>query len=94
MQSVSVNIKHEAHILVDLLAENASWDDLMREVYVRQTIESGLADSEAGRVTSVYDLREKYGLNPSECLRTVCVSGRADCVNPSIDLNIKGGISI
>jgi predicted transcriptional regulator len=48
----SRNIKPEAHRLVDGLPENAGWDDLMYEVYVRQAIEAGLADVEAGRVLS------------------------------------------
>jgi predicted transcriptional regulator len=46
------NIKPEAHRLIDTLRENAGWDDLMYEVYVRQAIEAGLADVEAGRVLS------------------------------------------
>lgn len=44
------NIKAEAHRLIDGLPETASWDDLAYEVYVRQAIESGLADVAAGRV--------------------------------------------
>jgi len=54
--------KDEAYKLVDGLPEQATWDDLMREVYVRMTIERGVADSEAGRTKCVYDLRKKYGL--------------------------------
>ena len=34
----------------------------MRKAYERQAIESGLADSEAGRVTDVEAVRRKYGL--------------------------------
>jgi predicted transcriptional regulator len=46
------DLKQEAHRLVDQLPANASWDDLMYEVYVRQAIEDGLADGEAGRVVT------------------------------------------
>lgn len=46
------NIKNEAHRLVDGLPENAGWDDLMYEVYVRQAVESGLAEADAGRTVS------------------------------------------
>lgn len=46
------NVKEEAHRLVDQLPANASWDDLMYEVYVRQAVEAGLADADAGRVVS------------------------------------------
>ena len=57
-----INIKEAAHRLVDQLAEDATWDDLMRKAYERQAIEAGLADSEAGRVTEVEAVRRRYGL--------------------------------
>ena len=41
--------KDEAHQLVDNLPENSTRNDLMHEIYVRQIIEEGLADSRAGR---------------------------------------------
>ena len=59
----AINIKEEAHRIVDQLPENSTWDDLMHEIYVRQAIERGLADSEAGRTTSVEAVREKFGLS-------------------------------
>jgi Tfp pilus assembly protein PilO len=43
------SVKQEARRLVDQLPEDCTWDDLMHEIYVRQAIESGLADSDAGR---------------------------------------------
>jgi predicted transcriptional regulator len=58
----TVSIKQEARRLVDQLPENSTWDDLVHEIYVRQSIEKGLADSEAGRTTSVEEVREKFGL--------------------------------
>jgi len=54
--------KEEAHKLVDRLPESATWDDLMHEIYVRETIERGLADSRAVRTKSVKEVRAKYGL--------------------------------
>ena len=56
------NIKEEARRLIDKLPENSTWDDLMYEIYVRQAIESGLSDSETGRVISVEEVRAKFGL--------------------------------
>ena len=44
------NIKPDARLLVDGLPDSATWDDLAYEIYVRQSIERGLADSDAGRV--------------------------------------------
>ena len=54
--------KDEAHKLIDQLPTNATWDDLMHEIYVREAIERGLADSKAGRIKNVNDIRAKYGL--------------------------------
>jgi hypothetical protein len=39
-----------------------SWDDLMHEIYVRQSMEKGLLDSRNGRSTSVKEVREEFGL--------------------------------
>ena len=56
------NIKEEARRLIETLPENVTWDDLMHEIYVRQSIEAGLADSKAGRVTDVTEVRAEFGL--------------------------------
>ena len=45
------------------LPENATWDDLMYEIYVRQAIEAGIKDSEAGRTIDVGQVRAKFGLS-------------------------------
>lgn len=58
----TVNVKEEAIRLIEKLPENMTWDDLMYEIYVRQSIEVGLADSEAGRVIDVTEVRAKFGL--------------------------------
>ena len=54
--------KEEAHRLVDRLPKDATWDDLMHEIYVREVIERGLEDSRAGRTKNVREVRAKYGL--------------------------------
>lgn len=59
----TTNIKQEAHRLIEKLPENATWDDLMYEIYVRQAIEAGLADSEVGRTLDVKEVRAKFGLS-------------------------------
>jgi predicted transcriptional regulator len=56
-------IKNEARRLVEQLSNEATWEDLMYEVYVRQTIEAGLEDSRAGRVLPVEEVRAKFGLS-------------------------------
>ena len=55
--------KEEAHRLIDRMPQNATWDDLMREIYVRETIERGLSDSNSGRTREVNEVRAKYGLS-------------------------------
>lgn len=54
--------KEEAHRLVDRMPKSATWDDLMHEIYVRETIERGLADSRGSRTKCVKEVRAKYGL--------------------------------
>ena len=58
----STDVKEQARRLVEHLPENATWEDLMYEIYVRQAIEAGVADSEANRVASVADVRARFGL--------------------------------
>jgi predicted transcriptional regulator len=55
-------IKAQAAKLVRALPESASWDDLMYEIYVRQKIDSGLADIAAGRVKNHAAICKKFGL--------------------------------
>lgn len=59
----TTNIKEEARRLIEKLPENSTWDDLMHEIYVRQAIEEGLADSQAGRTIDVEQLRSRFGLS-------------------------------
>ena len=54
--------KEDAHKLIDQLPPNATWDDLMHEIYVREAIEKGIEDSKAGRTKGVSEIRKKYGL--------------------------------
>jgi predicted transcriptional regulator len=56
------NIKEEARRLVETLPDDSTWEDLMYQIYVRETVESGLADADAGRVTEVAKVREEFGL--------------------------------
>ena len=60
----ATHIKDEARHIVEDLPEDASWDDLMYKIYVRQAIEAGLADGEAGRTVDVRDVRAQFELKP------------------------------
>jgi hypothetical protein len=50
-------------LVIGQMPENSIWDDIIRGIYVRQVIEKGLADSNAGRFKDVHDVRGKYGLS-------------------------------
>lgn len=56
------NIKEEARRLLEKLPDDLTWDELMHEIYVRQSIEAGLADSKAGKTVEVAEVRERFGL--------------------------------
>ncbi|MBI2515664.1 MAG: hypothetical protein HYV95_02000 [Opitutae bacterium] len=53
-------IKADALKLVRELPANASWDDLMYRVYVRQKIDAGLADIRAGRTVLHASVRKEF----------------------------------
>ena len=57
------SIKPEARRLVDALPSNATWEDLMYQIYVHQSIEAGLEDSKAGRTVDVKEVRTRFGLS-------------------------------
>ncbi len=56
------SIKQEAVRLLENLSEKATWDDLMYQIYVRQTIEAGIKDSDEGRTVDVQEVRKRFGL--------------------------------
>jgi len=56
------SIKNQARRIIDALDDDATWDDLMREIYVRQSIEAGMRDSEADEVVDVAEVRRRFGL--------------------------------
>lgn len=56
------DLKEEAKRLIDSLPTLTSWEQLMYEIFVREAIDKGLADSNDGRKTSVEDVRAEFGL--------------------------------
>jgi hypothetical protein len=62
MDMGNAEIKTEAKRLVEELPDGATWDDLMYKIYVRQAVEAGLRDSEAGRTHSVDEVRARFGV--------------------------------
>jgi len=49
--------KDQAHLLIDQLPDNATWEDLIDEIRVREAIESGLRDSETGALSSIEEIQ-------------------------------------
>jgi predicted transcriptional regulator len=56
------SIKEQAHRLVDNLPDSATWEDVMHRIYVRQAIEAGIKDSDAGRTIDVEEVRKRFDL--------------------------------
>ncbi|MDR3634079.1 MAG: hypothetical protein P4L84_09755 [Isosphaeraceae bacterium] len=56
------SVKEEARRLAERLPEDATWEDVQYEVYVRQAIEAGLNDSQEGRTVSLNEARRRFGL--------------------------------
>ena len=55
-------VKEEARRLVERLPDDATWEDLQYEIYVRQAIEAGLKDSREGRTVPLEEARRRFGL--------------------------------
>ena len=58
----SVAVKQEARRLVEQLPDDATWDDLLYQIYVRQSVEAGLEDIRKGRTVTTAELKQRLGL--------------------------------
>ena len=58
----SKDIRSAARQLVDSLPDDATWDDVMYRIYVRQAIEAGRQDVAEGRLVDVAEVRRQFGL--------------------------------
>ena len=61
-KSKRLSVKAQALRLVRGLPSSASWDEVMYPIYVRQKIESGLADVRAGRLHGHASIKKEFGL--------------------------------
>ena len=73
------NMQQEAQHLVESLPDNATWDDLMYTIYVRQAVESGLEDSDTGRVLDEHRHSASLGNLRSHRTRRAQVWALAGC---------------
>jgi predicted transcriptional regulator len=61
--STASTIKEETRRIVEQLPDDASWEDLIYRISVRQAIEAGLKDADEGRTLPLEEVRRKFGLN-------------------------------
>ena len=63
MQNTEIrDVRASAREVVDTLPDGSTWDDVIYRMYVRQKIEAGLADAEAGNLISTDEVRKRLGL--------------------------------
>jgi len=55
-----MTVKEAARELVEKLPENATWDDLMYEIYVRQKIAAGTKALDEGRVVPHEEVKSRF----------------------------------
>jgi hypothetical protein len=60
------NIKDIAHRLIDALPDDTSWEKVLYTLQIRQDIEAGLKDSDAGYVVDSNKLRRELGITINE----------------------------
>jgi hypothetical protein len=56
------NVRDEARRFVDQLPDDATWEDLLYQIYVRQSVEAGLEVCRVGRLVPVEEVRKRLGL--------------------------------
>lgn len=57
--SEASNPKTNARAAIERLPDDATWDDVMYELYVRESIDAGIADVAAGRTTPHEQVRAR-----------------------------------
>lgn len=60
----ATNIREEAHRAIDQLPSDANWNDVLYSLVERREIDLGLADSQAGRTTSVEEVMKEFDIEP------------------------------
>lgn len=58
----ATTIREEARKLVEQLPDDATWDDLLYQIYARQSVAAGPDDVRAGRLVPTDEVRRRFGL--------------------------------
>lgn len=61
-ESGKQHVKSAAREAIDTLSDDATWDDVIDRMFVRQKIEAGLADAESGNLISTDEVRQRLGM--------------------------------
>lgn len=61
--SNQADVKTAAREAIDQLPDDATWDDVMYRLYVRQKIEAGLRDVANGDTVTTTQVRRRFGLS-------------------------------
>jgi len=59
----SSTVKQEAREVVESLADDVTWDDVIYAMYLREKRARGIADSRAGRTASLDEVRQRFGVS-------------------------------
>lgn len=57
--ATAISIKAEAKTMIEQLPDDATWDDLLYQIVVRQSVEAGLKDIAEGRTVPVAEVRRR-----------------------------------
>ena len=63
---MAATAKEAARQIIEHLSDQATWNDIMYELYVKQKMEEGLADIEAGRTIPHEELKAEMLGNADE----------------------------
>ena len=55
-------VKDAIRSVIQSLPDSVTWDEVQYRLYVRQQIEAGLADSDAGRLIDTEEMRRRLAL--------------------------------
>ncbi len=62
MRFMGTSVKEEVRRLAEKLPPDATWDQVMYEIYVRQKIDEGELAIAEGRTVAHEDVRKRFGL--------------------------------
>lgn len=52
-------VKSDALAMIEAMPDDATWDEIKYRVFLRDAVEAGLADAEAGRVVSAEEAKRR-----------------------------------